>query len=141
MNRFSWYTVNRDGTQTQRYNPDFTENTPDAYNTAEIHFLPSPDALKKGIKTFSLFLKKNQKLIYKKRRHIDSSGGTQTEDIESVVYIVGYEEEFENGYFSSYCALLPDGRVEFSSDFNHITCHERNLDVEPLKLYESWPVV
>ncbi len=141
MYRFSWYTVNRDGSTTQRWNEDQSENTPDPYNTAEIHFLPSPEALANGIKVFSLFLKKNQKLIFKKRRHVDSVAGNQKEDTSSVVYIVGFEEEMDNAYFSSYCALLPDGRVEYSSDFNHITLHERNLDVEPLKLYEQWPVV
>ena len=140
MYRYSWYAVQRDGSIIQRWNEDQTENIPDANNTVEFHLLPSPEYIQKGGKTFSLFLKKEQRLIFRKRRHMDSSaGGDPIEDKESVVYIVGYEEDHEFTHFSSYCALLPDGRIEFSSEYNHITRYERNLDMFPLKIYETWP--
>jgi hypothetical protein len=142
MNRYSWIAINRDGSVIQRWNSDGTQNLPKYNETAEFHLLPSPEGLAKGLKPFSLFLTKDQRLIFKLRTHHDATNAntTPTFDQSSVVYIVGYEEDQNNAYFSSYCALLPDGRVEWSHDLNHITMHERNLDVHPLKFYETYGV-
>lgn len=139
MNRFSWIAINRDGTSIQRWNSDGSQNLPKYNETAEFHLLPSPEALERGFKPFSLFLTKDQRLIFKIRKHYDAVNNAEpTLDQSSVIYIVGLEEDHNDTYFSSYCALLPDGRIEWSHDFNNITMYERNLDVHPLKFYESY---
>ena len=140
MYRYSWIAIDPAGNKRERWNEDGTENMPDPDNTVEFHLLPHPDHMAAiGLKPFSLFLKPGQRLIYRKRRHVDATAAGNIEDTESVCYIVGYEENVGTGYFASYCALLPDGRIEWSSNFNHITRHERNLDAHPLRFYETWP--
>lgn len=137
MNRYAWVAIQHDGTMVQRWNADGTENAPSKSNTKEFHLLPAPDALP-CLRPFSLFLKPEQLLIFNKRRHVDGGSGGQVEDLSSVVYVVGYEEDLGFAHFASYAALLPDGRVEWSSSLNHITRHERNLEVHPLQFYETW---
>jgi len=136
-NRYTWISILRDGSIVQKYNEDGSTNKIDRENTKEFHLIASPEAYELGYRNFSLFLTKDQRLIYRIRRHADTSGGQLVEDLSSIVHIVGYEEDRHNEYFSAYCMLLPGGRVEWSHDLNHITRHERNLDVEPLKFYES----
>lgn len=123
----------------QKYNRDGTVNIPKYNNVEEFHLMPLDEAKVQGYKPFSLFLTKNQRLIYKRRRHFDSGmtpSSELIEDLDSSIHIIGFEEEIQGVYFSSYCALLPGGRIEWSHDFNHITMYERNLDIEPLKFYE-----
>lgn len=124
----------------ERWKPDGTENVPDPYNTVEFHMLPTQEGYEHGLRTFSLFLTKDQRLIYKKRRHMDSSSQSTvvTEDLGSLVYIVGYEEDHDVAHFSAYAFLLPDGRIEWCHNYNHNTIHERNLDVHPPLFYETW---
>ena len=106
---------------------------------AEFHLLPTPEGIARGLKPFSLFLKKDQRLIYKKRRHADATNaGPAVEDLGSLIYLVGYEEDHDYAHFATYAMLLPDGRIEWSSDYNHITEHERNLDAHPPRFYERW---
>lgn len=113
-----------------------TENMPHPEMTAEFHMLP----LQEGLEPFSLFLKPGQRLIYRKRRHMDAANGGISEDTGSVVYVVGWEEDLDFAHFSAYAMLLPDGRVEMGSNFNHITVHDRNLEEHPPQLHETWSV-
>lgn len=141
MYRYAWVVVGHDGSVTQQWNEDGSKNQIDINNVKEFHLMASPDARKQGIQNFSLFLTKDQRLIYRVRRHLDStsspSGWNQPkEDLGSVIHLVGYEEDHHSSHFSAYCLLMPDGRVEWSHDYNHITRHERNLDLEPLRFYE-----
>lgn len=139
MNRYTWICVYRDDSVVQRWNEDGSENTPDPHQVKEFHLLPTEEGYARGLRTFSLFLTRNQKLIYRKRRHIDTTpNGGQVEDTESVIYIVGFEEHLDSAYFSSFAFLLPDGRVEWTYNFNQITVHDRCLDVYPLQLHELW---
>jgi hypothetical protein len=87
---------------------------------------------------FALFLKPGQRLVFRKRRHIDAlPSGDLIEDRESVIYVVGIEDDRDHAYLAMYAFLLPDGRVEWSSTFNHITVYERNLDEHPRRFYEE----
>lgn len=124
---------------TQRWNEDGTENQPPA-ECAEFHLLPTKEAFALGMRPFSLFLKKGQRLIYRKRRHADNvgAGPAVIDRVDLVTHLVGFEEDHDYAHFSCYAQLLPDGRVEWSSDYNHITEHERNLDAEPARVYERW---
>lgn len=138
MNRYTWLAVHRDGSQLWRWNetPAGTvENVPHPDLTKEFHLLP----LREGLLPFSLFLKDGQRLVYRKRRHMDAINGNLVEDLESVVYVVGWEEDLDYAHFSSYAMILPSGRIEMSSNFNHITLHDRNLDEHPLGIHETWP--
>lgn len=132
INRYSWVAIQRDGNVLQRWNEDGTENIPDPYQTCEFHLLPAPEFPQ--LRPFSLFLGKDQRLIYKKRRHMDSGGGE-----DSTVFVVGYEEDHGFAHFSAYVFLLPDGRAEWCSHFNHNTVFERNLEEHPPLFYETWP--
>lgn len=139
MKRYTWIAVYRDDKIIQRWNEDGSENVPDPYNLKEFHLLPVEEAYAQGIRPFSLFLNKNQKLIYRKRRHIDTnSAGNNSEDLGSVVYIVGFEETIGSTYFSSFAMILPDGRVEWTYNFNHDTVHDRCLETNPPKIHEVW---
>lgn len=136
MYRYTWVAILPDGRVEQRWNSDGSENIPPAY-PKEFHLLPEPGAYDRGLRPFSLFLKEGQRLIFRKRRHIDSvGGGPLRENTESVVYVVGYEEDLDYAHFGTYAFLLPDGRVEWSSSFNHPTIFERNIDVDPPRFYE-----
>lgn len=137
INRYAWVAVQRDGTILQRWNSDNTENVPDPHNTAELHLLPAPEW--PHLRPFSLFLTRSQKLIYKKRRHMDSGQSGGGEDHDSTVFVVGYEQEIDHAHFSAYAFLLPDGRIEWCSSFNHNTVFERNLEEHPPLFYETWP--
>lgn len=140
MHRYTWVATYADGKQAQRWNEDGTENVPDPNQLRAFHMLPTEKG--RNLRPFSLFLKDGQRLIYKKRRHMDASnpGVPAVEDHESVVYIIGWEEDLDYAHFSSYTMLLPDGRIECSSNYNHITLHERNVDEHPLTFYETWSV-
>lgn len=137
MNRYTWVAIQKDDSITQRWNEDGSENVPDPHNTKEFHLLPTKEGKELGIKPFSLFLTKNQKLIYRKRRHVDA-GPTGAAGQEAVVFVVGFEESIESAYFSSFAMLLPDGRIEWTYNFNQITVHDRCLTSHPLKFYENW---
>lgn len=136
MYRYAWVVVGHDGSVTQKWNEDGSANKIDVNNVKEFHLMASPEAKARGIRNFSLFLTKDQRLIYKIRRHVDQSSSAIKEDVNSVIHVVGYEEDHHSSHFSAYCLLMPDGRIEWSHDYNHITRHERNLDVDPLRLYE-----
>lgn len=139
MYRYTWVAVYRDDTVQQRWNEDGSENVPDAHNIKEFHLLPTEDAYAAGLRPFSLFLTKNQKLVYRKRRHVDTNTvGQQHEDFGSVIYVVGFEEQLESAYFSSFAMLLPDGRIEWTYNFNHDTVYDRALEVYPRRLHELW---
>lgn len=138
MNRYTWVAINKDDSMTQRWNEDGSENVPDPHNTKEFHLLPTKESYERGLRPFSLFLTKNQKLIYRKRRHVDTSTGFQAEDYGSVIHLVGFEETIESAYFSSFAMLLPDGRVEWTYNYNHLTVHDRSLEEHPPKAHEMW---
>lgn len=139
MNRYTWIAIYKDENVIQRWNEDGSENVPDPYNVKEFHLLPTEEGSKQGLKTFSLFLTKNQKLIYRKRRHIDSDNGINfIERTESVVYVLGFEESIESAYFSSFAMLMPDGRIEWTYNFNQATVYDRSLDAYPPQIYEIW---
>lgn len=139
MNRYTWVAIQKDDSVIQRWNEDGTENVPDPHNTKEFHLLPTEEGYQKGLRSFSLFLTKNQKLIYRKRRHLDSHDfGDPVENKATVIYVVGFEENLESAYFSSFAMLLPDGRIEWTYNFNHPTVHDRSLDDHPAKFYELW---
>lgn len=134
---YIWYAVHKDGSLHQRWNPDGTENIPPR-ECKEFHLLPNTVSVMEGLQPISLFLTKDQFLIYKKRRHMDQLTDDGPMENAGTIYILGKEEEQNGGYFSSYCFVLPGGRVEVASDFNHITWMERNLDEIPLHFYETW---
>lgn len=138
MYRYTWVAIQRDGSTVERWNEDGTENRPDPYNTAEFHMMPIPD-IAPHLRPVSLFLGKTQKLIYVKRRHMESSPSMTNlhEDPGSVVFVIGVEDERPNGeYFSMFWYLLPDGRMEISHDFNQPTIYDRNLHKDPPRFYE-----
>lgn len=138
MYRYTWVAIDRDGRLTQRWNDDGTENVPPPY-PREFHLLPSPEGVARGLRPFSLFLRPEQRLIYRKRRHLDSvGGGPLVEDRESIIHIVGFEEDAHCAYFACYAFLLPDGRIEWAHDLNHVTIYERNLDTDPPRFYETF---
>lgn len=139
MNRYTWVARYRDDSVLQRWNEDGTENVPDPYNVKEFHMLPTEEGHLAGLRPFSLFLNKNQKLIYRKRRHIDTSiSGDSTEDRNSVVYVLGFEETIGTAYFSSFAMLLPSGRIEWTYNFNQDTVYDRCLNAHPPQLHEVW---
>jgi hypothetical protein len=129
----------RDDKMIQRWNEDGSENVPEPYNLKEFHLLPTEEGYNYGLRPFSLFLTRSQKLIYRKRRHVDTGAfGETREDTESVVYVLGFEESIETAHFSSFAMLLPDGRIEWTYNFNHDTVYDRCLQTNPPKIHELW---
>jgi hypothetical protein len=137
---FSWMAVYRDGTTLERF-VDGAEQTPDYDRVAEFHLLPAPNKMRDGARPYSLFLRRNERLIFFRRVHGDTAlfaNGSIVPYGRGDPYFVlgiGIHE-----FVLMYVFVLPEGRVEMSTDHDHVTRYERNGWAHPLRFYETWPL-
>lgn len=129
MYRYQWDAVQDDGVVITRFAPDGAERAPDPWRTRQFHLYslidPSADPV-------SLFIPKGVYFHCFKRRVIEIRPGG--DDDIAVIYVVGWD--WPDAGCGTYLFLLPDGRYEMSSDRNHVTRFERNLEEYPLTKYE-----
>lgn len=143
---YSWLAVYADGSTQERWEDGVEQKPrPDA---REFHLLPAPDMMRLGARPYSLFLRRNEELIYRKRAHADAvsfNGGAP------IPIGVGLDGILVLGVRAArldpedmlppavYFLVLPDGRVEISTDPDHITRYERHKTDFPPRFYEVWP--
>lgn len=146
--RYDWHAVYSDGVVVTRWNHDTSENKPEPVLPIEgvegyfrtlvaFHLIPNEPVLQ-PVSVHMPLLGEGWRFLYRKRKHVTAGGNGQEED---VLYIVGFEitqidaAEYTEPY-GVFVFLLPDGRIELSTHFNHVTRYERNVDVHPLTAYE-----
>ena len=140
MFRYNWHAVQDNGQVIERWNVDGSENklTDFAWTTRQFHLFPQSDGT---LPTFSIFVPKGAQFRYVKRVHRDtsvSSDGQMGElgDPVDITYLFGWAMPDQE--VSQYIFVLPDNRIECSTDWNHTTRFERNIHEEPLSIYERF---
>lgn len=144
MFRYNWHCITDGGDVVCRWDADGAENVPDPWRTRQFHLFPTND---RSLPVVSIFVPKGARFRYVKRKHIDYGTGSSGEFVlqggdRDVIYVYGWEHPDEPT-MACYTFLLPDGRIEQSNDWAHVTRYERNLDAHPLSPYEAMgrPVV
>jgi hypothetical protein len=144
---FSWLAVYPNGSTQERW-VDGVEQKPRP-EAREFHLLPNPEAMAHGARPYSIFLRRNEELVYFKRAHADGvsfNGGPPImigAGLDGAIVLgvrAGRDDPEDRLPPVVYFLVLPDGRVEISTDREHVTRYERHETDHPLRFYEAWPL-